>query len=152
MAEDIVEFWSSFRFGLEANSKSELLLAMSCLCKGSPEAFLVCNGFKDAECLSCIGCQKLHLNIVIVLEQEEELDIVIVISRKLGVCPVIGVQAKHTTKHSEHFGSTLGEEGEKGKFGLTTTQILRIVKRLEQYEMIDCLQLLHFEAVSTSSN
>ncbi|KAL2531000.1 Arginine decarboxylase [Forsythia ovata] len=92
--------------------------------------------------------RKLHLNIVIVLEQEEELDIVIDISRKLGVRPVIGVRAKHRTKHSGHFGST---SGEKGKFGLTTTQILRIVKRLEQYEMLDCLQLLHFEAVSTSS-
>lgn len=41
VVEDIVKFGSSFRFGLEAGSKPELLLAMSCLCKGSPEALLV---------------------------------------------------------------------------------------------------------------
>ncbi|GFP85943.1 arginine decarboxylase [Phtheirospermum japonicum] len=142
VVEDIVRFGSGFRFGLEAGSKPELLLAMSCLCNGSPEALLVCNGFKDVEYISlALVARKLHLNTVIVLEQEEELDIVIDVSKKLGVRPVIGVRAKLRTKHSGHFGST---SGEKGKFGLTTTQILRVVKKLQQYEMLDCLQLLHF--------
>ncbi|XP_073122897.1 arginine decarboxylase-like [Henckelia pumila] len=142
VVEDIVKFGSGFRFGLEAGSKPELLLAMSCLCNGSPEALLVCNGFKDMEYISlALVARKLHLNTVIVLEQEEELDLVIDASRKLGVRPVVGVRAKLRTKHSGHFGST---SGEKGKFGLTTTQILRVVKKLRQYEMLDCMQLLHF--------
>lgn len=142
VVEDIVKFGSGFRFGLEAGSKPELLLAMSCLCNGSAEALLVCNGFKDAEYISLalIG-RKLSLNTVIVLEQEEELDLVIEMSRKLAVRPVIGLRAKLRTKHSGHFGST---SGEKGKFGLTTTQILRVVKKLEKFGMLDCLQLLHF--------
>ncbi|WJX51335.1 arginine decarboxylase [Trifolium repens] len=105
VVEDIVEFGSGFRFGLEAGSKPELLLAMSCLCK------------------------------------EEELDMVVEISNKLCIRPVIGVRAKLRTKHSGHFGST---SGDKGKFGLTTIQILRVVKKLEQLDMLDCLQLLHF--------
>ncbi|XP_043697338.1 arginine decarboxylase-like [Telopea speciosissima] len=142
VVEDIVEFGSSFRFGLEAGSKPELLLAMSCLCKGSPEAFLVCNGFKDAEYISlALIARKLDLHTVIVIEQEEEVDLVIDLSRKLLVRPVIGVRAKLRTKHSGHFGGT---SGEKGKFGLTTMQILRVVKKLEQAGMLDCLQLLHF--------
>ncbi|KAK6143427.1 hypothetical protein DH2020_023775 [Rehmannia glutinosa] len=143
VVEDIVKFGSPFRFGLEAGSKPELLLAMSCLCNGSPDALLVCNGFKDVEYISlALVARKLHLNTVIVLEQEEELDIVIEVSKKLGVRPIIGARAKLRTKHSGHFGST---SGEKGKFGLTTTtQILRVVKKLQQYEMLDCLQLLHF--------
>ncbi|KAI3774117.1 hypothetical protein L1987_48661 [Smallanthus sonchifolius] len=142
VVEDIVKFGSSFRFGLEAGSKPELLLAMSCLCKGSSESLLICNGFKDAEYISlALIARKLSLNTVIVLEQEEELDSVIDMSRKLGVLPVVGVRAKLRTKHSGHFGST---SGEKGKFGLTTTQILRVVKKLEKYGMLDCLQLLHF--------
>ncbi|XP_075477989.1 arginine decarboxylase-like [Primulina tabacum] len=142
VVEDIVKFGSGFRFGLEAGSKPELLLAMSCLCNGSPEALLVCNGFKDVEYISlALVARKLHLNTVIVLEQEEELDLVIDASRKLGVRPVVGVRAKLRTKHSGHFGST---SGEKGKFGLTTTQILRVVKKLQQHEMLDCMQLLHF--------
>ncbi|XP_076942464.1 arginine decarboxylase-like [Bidens hawaiensis] len=142
LVEDIVKFGSGFRFGLEAGSKPELLLAMSCLCKGSSESLLICNGFKDAEYISlALIARKLSLNTVIVLEQEEELDSVIDISIKLGVRPVVGVRAKLRTKHSGHFGST---SGEKGKFGLTTTQILRVVKKLYQCGMLDCFQLLHF--------
>ncbi|KAK7310591.1 hypothetical protein RJT34_08186 [Clitoria ternatea] len=142
VVEDIVNFGSSFRFGLEAGSKPELLLAMSCLCKGSPEALMVCNGFKDAEYISlALVANKLGLNTVIVMEQEEELDLIIELSKKLCVKPVIGVRAKLRTKHCGHFGST---SGEKGKFGLTTTQILKVVKKLEHAGMLDCLQLLHF--------
>lgn len=142
IVEDIVEFGSRFRFGLEAGSKPELLLAMSCLCKGNKEAFLVCNGFKDIEYITlALVARKLALNTVIVLEQEEELDMVVEISNKLCIRPVIGVRAKLRTKHSGHFGST---SGDKGKFGLTTGQILRVVKKLEQLGMLDCLQLLHF--------
>ncbi|KAJ4870325.1 Arginine decarboxylase 2 [Raphanus sativus] len=144
VVEDIVRFGSQFRFGLEAGSKPEILLAMSCLCKGSnpEEAFLVCNGFKDAEYVSlALMGRKLALNTVIVLEQEEELDLVIGLSQKMNVRPVIGLRAKLRTKHSGHFGST---SGEKGKFGLTTSQIVRVVRKLSQARMLDCLQLLHF--------
>ncbi|XP_074275470.1 arginine decarboxylase-like [Silene latifolia] len=142
VVEDIVKFGSGFRFGLEAGSKPELLLAMSCLVKGNPDAFLVCNGFKDAEYISlALIARKLALNTVIVLEQEEEIDMVIELSRRMKIRPVVGVRAKLRTKHSGHFGST---SGEKGKFGLTTTQILRVVRKLDSVNMLDCLQLLHF--------
>ncbi|KAI3941128.1 hypothetical protein MKW98_009198 [Papaver atlanticum] len=75
------------------------------------------------------------------LHQEEELDLVIEISRKLAVRPVIGMRVKLKTKHAGHFGAT---SGVKGKFGLNTMQILRVAKNLEQNGMLDCLQLLHF--------
>ncbi|KAI8021773.1 Arginine decarboxylase 2 [Camellia lanceoleosa] len=121
VVEDIVKFGSGFRFGLEAGSKPELLLAMSCLCKGSTEALLVCNGFKDVEYISlALIARKLALNTVIVLEQQEEIDLVIDLSRKLGVRPVIGVRAKLRTKHSGHFGST---SGEKETFGWETPEL-----------------------------
>ncbi|PPD72969.1 hypothetical protein GOBAR_DD30133 [Gossypium barbadense] len=142
VVEDIVKFGTPFRFGLEAGSKPELLLAMSCLCKGNPEALLICNGFKDAEYISlALLARKFQFNTVIVLEQEEEVKLVIDISKKLSVRPVIGLRAKLRTKHSGHFGST---SGEKGKFGLTTNHILRVVKDLHDSDMLDCLQLLHF--------
>ncbi|KAM1471565.1 hypothetical protein ACFX14_042037 [Malus domestica] len=109
VVEDIVKFGSPFRFRLEVGSKPELLLAMSCLCKGNPDAILICNGFKDLEYISlALYARKLT---VIVLEQEEELDLVVDLSRKLGVRPVIGVRAKLKTKHSGHFGLTSGEKG-----------------------------------------
>ncbi|KAM1029516.1 hypothetical protein ACFX2A_043018 [Malus domestica] len=109
VVEDIVKFGSPFGFRLEVGSKPELLLAMSCLCKGNPDAILICNGFKDLEYISlALYARKLT---VIVLEQEEELDLVVDLSRKLGVRPVIGVRAKLKTKHSGHFGLTSGEKG-----------------------------------------
>ncbi|MBA0698215.1 hypothetical protein Goari_021714 [Gossypium aridum] len=142
VVEDIVKFGAPFRFGLEAGSKPELLLAMSCLCKGNSEALLICNGFKDAEYISlALLARKFQFNTVIVLEQEEEVKLVIDISKKLSVRPVIGLRAKLRTKHSGHFGST---SGEKGKFGLTTNHILRVIKDLHDSDMLDCLQLLHF--------
>ena len=70
-----MKFGSAFHFDLEAGSKSELLLAMSCLCKGNPEALLVYNGFKDANYIVfALVTRKFALNIVIIPEQEEELD------------------------------------------------------------------------------
>ncbi|KAM0934745.1 putative arginine decarboxylase [Dioscorea sansibarensis] len=142
IVEDVVRFGAPFRFGLEAGSKPELLLAMSSLVKGSPEAFLICNGYKDHEYISlALIARTLDLNTVIVLEQEEELDTVLQMSRRLGVRPVIGLRAKLRTKHAGHFGST---SGEKGKFGLTTAQILSVARKLHSLQMLDCLQLLHF--------
>ncbi|KAL9250125.1 Arginine decarboxylase 1B, chloroplastic-like protein [Drosera capensis] len=142
VVEDIVSFGARFRFGLEAGSKPELLLAMSCLCKGHPESLLICNGFKDAEYVSlALMARKIGFDTVVVLEQEEEVDLVMELSRRLNVRPVIGLRAKLRTKHSGHYGAT---SGEKGKFGLTTTQILRVVRKLDAARMIDCFQLLHF--------
>ncbi|CAL9769897.1 unnamed protein product [Musa acuminata subsp. burmannicoides] len=142
IVEDVVEFGAPFRFGLEAGSKAELLLAMSCLTRGSPDAFLICNGYKDEEYIAlALFARSMDLNTVIVLEQEEELDTVVDTSQRLGVRPVIGLRAKLRTKHSGHFGST---SGEKGKFGLTTAQILSVARKLQRLDMLDCLQLLHF--------
>uniref|UniRef100_A0A0D9WLE4 Arginine decarboxylase n=1 Tax=Leersia perrieri TaxID=77586 RepID=A0A0D9WLE4_9ORYZ len=143
VVEDIVEFGEPFRFGLEAGSKPELLLAMSCLAaRGNPDALLICNGYKDDEYVSlALMARTMGLNTVIVLEQEEELDIVVDASRRLGVRPVVGMRAKLRTKHAGHFGST---SGEKGKFGLNAAQILSVVSKLKTVGMLDCLQLLHF--------
>ncbi|XP_008805579.2 arginine decarboxylase-like [Phoenix dactylifera] len=142
VVEDIVEAGAPFHFGLEAGSKPELLLAMSCLLRGSPEAFLICNGYKDVEYVElALTARALGLNAIVVLEQEEELLTVVEAGRRLGIRPVIGLRAKLRTKHAGHFGST---SGEKGKFGLTAAQILPVVRRLQRLEMLDCLQLLHF--------
>lgn len=142
VVENIVEFGKPYLFGLEAGSKPELLLAMASMCKASPKALLVCNGYKDEEYVSlALTARRMNFNCVIVLEQEEELDVVLSVSRKLSVRPVIGVRAKLRTKHGGHFGTT---SGEKGKFGLTSLEIVGIVRKLQKLGMLDCLQLLHF--------
>lgn len=142
LIQEIVTHGRHINFGLEAGSKPELLMVINAMCKASAEAFLICNGYKDMEYVRmalvarCIG-----LNTVIVLEQMEELDIVIQLSKKLKIHPVIGVRAKLSTKHAGHWGET---SGEKGKFGLSISEIVQVVKRLRRVDMLDCLQLLHF--------
>eukprot|EP00250_Pteridium_aquilinum_P033142 c5242_g1_i2 orf=584-2170(+) len=142
VVENIVEFGKPFGFGLEAGSKPELLLAMATLCKGSPDALLVCNGYKDADyvCLALLA-NRLQLNCVIVLEQEQELDVVLKMSHHLGIEPLLGLRAKLNTKHAGHFGETSGEDG---KFGLSSSQIVSIVQRLRRVGKLHCLRLLHF--------
>ncbi|XWS35140.1 hypothetical protein CRYUN_Cryun21dG0100600 [Craigia yunnanensis] len=127
IVEDIVRFGFPFQFGLEVGSKPKLLLAMSFLCKGHPEALLICNGFKDKDyILLALIARKLALNVVIVLEQVEELDLVTDLSTKLHISPVIGLRAKLRTKHGGHFGSTSDAIGE-------ATQIYCELVRLGAY-------------------
>ncbi|CAM6120048.1 unnamed protein product [Calypogeia fissa] len=143
IVEDIVKAGKNIRFGLEAGSKPELMMALSVLCgHGSPEALLICNGYKDVEYVHvALLARQLGVRSVIVLEQEEELEIVIQVGERLGVRPVIGVRAKLSTKHDGHWGET---SGEKGKFGLTIPEIVGVVSKLRRAGMLDCLQLLHF--------
>lgn len=142
IVEDIITFGKEYHYGLEAGSKPELLTVMSCMCKSSPSALLICNGYKDSEYIGlALRARQLKLNSIIVLEQEVELDIVIRTSQCMGVKPVIGLRAKLSTKHGGHWGETSGDEG---KFGLSTSEMVRIVAKLRNKGMLDCLQLLHF--------
>ena len=142
LIEEIVSHGRQINFGLEAGSKPELLMVIDAMCNASTDAFLICNGYKDAEYVKmALVARRIGLNTVIVLEQVEELDIVIQLSKHLKICPVIGVRAKLSTKHAGHWGET---SGEKGKFGLSISEIVQVVKRLRRVDMLDCLQLLHF--------
>ncbi|BBN07004.1 hypothetical protein MPTK1_4g00150 [Marchantia polymorpha subsp. ruderalis] len=142
IVEDIVRHGKQYNFGLEAGSKPELVMAMTNMCHGSADALLICNGYKDAEYVRlALMARQIGLKSIIVLEQEEELDIVIKVSKEMEVFPVIGVRAKLCTKHGGHWGET---SGEKGKFGLTTSEIVGVVAKLKRNNMLASLQLLHF--------
>ncbi|XP_020172232.1 arginine decarboxylase [Aegilops tauschii subsp. strangulata] len=139
---DFVSFGHRHSYGLEAGSKPELLIAMSYLTKAKPGAFLVCNGYKDAEYVAlALSARAMGLNVIIVLEMEEELDIIIEQSSKLGVEPVVGVRAKLLTKIPGHFGSTAGKHG---KFGLLADKIYEVAKKLKDLNKLHWLKLLHF--------
>ncbi|KAL6643860.1 hypothetical protein ACP70R_018626 [Stipagrostis hirtigluma subsp. patula] len=142
VVQDLVEFGKSESYGLEAGSKPELLIAMSCLTKAEPEAYLVCNGYKDADYIAlALSARAMGLNAIIVLEMEEELDIVVEQSRRLGVEPVLGVRAKLLTKLPGHFGSTAGKHG---KFGMLAEKIYEVAKNLKEKGKLHWLKLLHF--------
>ncbi|CAN6232565.1 unnamed protein product [Urochloa humidicola] len=133
VVQDMVAFGvkHKWKYGLEAGSKPELLIAISCLTKAdnsdpdiSKRPYLVCNGYKDADYIAlALSGRAMGLNVIIVLEMEEELDIVRdqykdlkkQLGGKLNFEPAIGVRAKLLTKIPGHFGSTAGKHGKFGK-------------------------------------
>ncbi|PUZ50931.1 hypothetical protein GQ55_6G116100 [Panicum hallii var. hallii] len=140
--QDLVRFGHDESYGLEAGSKPELLVAMGCLAKAKPGAYLVCNGYKDADFIAlALSARAVGLNCIIVLEMEEELDIVVEQSAKLGVEPAIGIRAKLLTKIPGHFGSTAGK---RGKFGLLEEKIYGVAERLREMGKLHWLTMLHF--------
>ena len=148
VVEEIVKYGKSFQFGLEAGSKPELLIALALL--KTPGALLICNGYKDREYIeTALISQRLGQTPIIVLEQFEELEVVIQAAKKLKISPILGVRAKLTSKGIGRWGSSAGD---RAKFGLTVTEILEVVERLRQEEMLSCLQLLHFHIGSQISS
>ena len=148
LIEDIVQFGQPFQFGLEAGSKPELLIALALL--KTPDALLICNGYKDKEYIeTAILAQRLGHRSIIVMEQPEEVDLVIAASQRLGIQPIVGVRAKLSTKG---MGRWCGTTGDRAKFGLRIPEIIQAVEQLENAGLLDCLQLLHFHIGSQISS
>lgn len=148
LVEDLVRFGQAHRFGLEAGSKPELLIALATL--NTPGALLVCNGYKDQAYIetAMLG-QRLGQQPILVLEQLDEVDLVIETSRRLGIQPCLGVRVKLNSRGVGRWG---GSAGDRAKFGLTIPEILTVVQRLEQADMLPCLQMLHFHIGSQISS
>lgn len=147
LVEDLVRFGQPYQFGLEAGSKPELMIALATL--KTPDALLVCNGYKDREYIeTALLATRLGQKPLIVLEQLEEVQLVIECSRQLGIEPLLGVRAKLTTKGTGRWGDSAGE---RAKFGLTIPEILSVVDQLKAEGMLNCLQLLHFHIGSQIS-
>jgi arginine decarboxylase len=140
VVEEIVQHGSSDRIGLEAGSKPELLVALAVL--ETPEAFIICNGYKDRAYVElALLAQKLGRTPIIVVDRFHELDLVIKCSRELGIRPHLGVRARLSSKGA---GKWVESTGDRSKFGLSTLEIVTVLERLRSEDMLDCLELLHF--------
>ena len=148
LLEDLVRFGQPYHFGLEAGTKPELLIALALL--KTPGSLLICNGYKDKEYIeTAMLAQRLGRTAIIVIEQVEEVDLIIEVSRQLGVRPILGVRAKLSTRGVGRWG---GSTGDRAKFGLTVPEIMQATDQLKNAEMLDCLQLLHFHIGSQISS
>jgi arginine decarboxylase len=148
LIEDLVKFGKPYQFGLEAGSKPELTIAIAML--DNPGALLICNGYKDREYIEmAMLAQKLGQTPIIVLEQIEEVEIAIAAAQSLGIKPNLGVRAKLNAKGIGRWGVS---SGDRAKFGLTIPEIIMVVDRLKQVDMLDSLQLLHFHIGSQISS
>ena len=140
VVEEIVAFGADRGIGLEAGSKPELLIALALL--DTTDALIVCNGYKDrAYVETALLAQLLGRHPVIVIDRIHELDIILKAASELGIRPHIGVRARLSTRGA---GKWIESTGDKSKFGLTALEIVNVVERLRQEDMLECLELLHF--------
>ncbi len=146
VVEEYLREASRYDFGLEAGSKAELYGALSM--EQSEASLLVLNGFKDKGFvrLAFTGAQA-GKNVVIVIEKLSELDHTLRFTEEIlaenpkAKLPMIGVRVKLYSKGS---GKWEKSGGEAAKFGLTTTEILEVIRRLQDAGRTDMLKLLHF--------
>ena len=146
VVEEYLREGKRYDFGLEAGSKAELYAALAL--EQSEESLLVLNGFKDKDFikLAFTGAQA-GKNVVIVIEKLSELDHTLRFAEEISAenaeakLPMIGVRVKLYSKGS---GKWEKSGGEAAKFGLTTTEILEVIRRLNEAGRTDMLQLLHF--------
>ena len=140
VVEEIVQFGKPHGVGLECGSKPELqaVLALS----ESTDHIIVCNGYKDHEFmrLALMG-QKLGHPVFIVLEQLSELDVLLEVADELNVTPTAGVRIKLAASGSGRWEQS---GGEKSKFGLNPSQLVRAIDRLREMGRLDILKLIHF--------
>jgi arginine decarboxylase len=148
VVEEILDAGEPYNYGIEAGSKSELLVALAL--HDNEHSLMVCNGYKDEEYirLALLG-RKVGKKIIIVVEQVSEIEPIINISRDLGVQPLIGIRAKLLTRGEGKWASSTGEHS---KFGLTAEQILNACRDLKDAGLTDSLQLLHFHVGSQVPN
>ncbi|HET9929450.1 MAG TPA: biosynthetic arginine decarboxylase, partial [Polyangiaceae bacterium] len=148
LVEEIVEVGRKWNFGLEAGSKPELLIALACM--SDVGGLIICNGYKDRQYIeTALLAQKFDKTVIVVLERLEELDIVFRASEKLGIKPLLGVRAKLTARG---VGRWADSAGDRAKFGLNSSEIVEVVERLTERNMLDSLQLLHFHIGSQISS
>ncbi len=148
LISDLVKFGKPYQFGLEAGSKPELMIGLAML--DTPGALLICNGYKDREYIeTALLARRMGQQVIIVLEQIEEVNLIINVSRHLNIQPVVGVRAKLNTKGTGRWGESAGDGA---KFGLTIPEIISTVDQLRSAGMLDALQLLHFHIGSQISS
>lgn len=140
VVEEIVEAGAPFNYGLEAGSKAELLTVLAM--NTNESSLTILNGYKDDEFmrLALLG-RKLGRKVVVVVEKFTELLLLVKVSKELDIEPIIGVRAKMTVKGRGKWESS---GGERAKFGLTITEIIKTARYLEEQGMAHCLKLLHF--------
>ncbi len=146
--EEITNAGKKFHHGLEAGSKAELIAALAYM--HDPEAYIICNGYKDQDFIDlALYALKIGIQTILVIERLTELNLILERSKVLGIRPRIGVRVKLASKAK---GLWSDSGGDKSVFGLTSTQIVELIEILKQNNMLDCLELLHYHIGSQIPN
>jgi len=129
-----------YRYGLEAGSKPELIIALSM--NLHPDALVLCNGYKDESFIRmALLARKAGRNVLITVEKMTELPLILKVAKELKVQPLIGLRMKLNAMGSGKWESSAGDHA---KFGLTTKELLEAVETLEKRGMLESIIELHF--------
>jgi arginine decarboxylase len=138
--QELVEAGEAHGLGLEVGSKPELqaVLALG----DRADHLIICNGYKDEEYLylALMG-QKLGHEVMIVIEKISEVDLLLKLADEMGVQPTAGVRIKLSAAGAGRWSDTAGE---KSKFGLSASELMRVVEKLRVAGRTDILRMLHF--------
>lgn len=137
---NLVEIGKPYKYGLEAGSKAELLLAMA---YNNFDAPITVNGFKDKELINIgfIAAEMGH-NITLTIEGLNELKDIIQISKeRFKPKPNIGLRVR---LHSLGVGIWAKSGGINSKFGLTSTELIEAVNLLKEANLLNKFTMIHF--------
>lgn len=85
--------------------------------------------------------QKLGKRIFIVVEKLNEIDVIARTAKRLKVMPNIGIRIKLASSGS---GKWAESGGDASKFGLTPSELLEALSKLDAVGLHDCIKLIHF--------
>ena len=140
VVNEIISHGQKFNLGLEAGSKPELHAVIAVQCKS--DSLIICNGYKDESYIElAMLAQKLGKRIFIVVEKLNEIAIIAKTAKRLNVKPNIGIRIKLASSGS---GKWAESGGDASKFGLTPTELLEALKKLDDCGLHDCVKLIHF--------
>jgi arginine decarboxylase len=145
VVEEYLREGTRYDFGLEAGSKAELYAAVAL--EQASDSLLVLNGFKDEEFIElAFVSARAGKRVVIVIEKMSELDHILRFAELFeegheSELPLVGLRVKLYSKGSGRWEKS---GGEASKFGLTTTELLEVIRRLQEAGRIEMLRLLHF--------
>ncbi|MFZ4768516.1 MAG: biosynthetic arginine decarboxylase, partial [Roseimicrobium sp.] len=146
--EEVTRYGKKYHYGLEAGSKPELIAALAYM--HDPDAYIVCNGYKDEEFIDlALYARKMGIQVILVLEMPSELDLILARSRKLDIEPALGVRIRLSTESAGHWSES---GGEKSVFGLNISQVMAAVDKLRERNMLHCLRMLHYHQGSQIPN
>jgi len=140
VVQEILEAGRPFGFGLESGSKAELVAALPHL--EDDRTLLICNGYKDLTMmrLLLIG-QLLGKNVIPILEKYSELRLLVAQAAELGVRPKFGARVKISATGS---GKWAESGGDRSKFGITITELVKLIDEVSATGLSDGFKLLHF--------
>ena len=140
VVDQIVKAGYKYRYGLEAGSKPELMIALSM--NLHPDALVTCNGYKDETFIRmALLARKAGRNVLITVEKMTELPLILKVAKELKVEPLLGLRFKLNAMGSGKWESSAGDHA---KFGLNTQELIEAVETLEKRGLLDSVVELHF--------